>query len=312
MAEDTQRDARPELAPWLAGLRPRLHRYCARMTGSVIDGEDAVQETLLRAVESFPGFDALDDASAWLFRVAHNAAMDVLRARARRAATTMEDDMEQIPDPQASSESRWVAEVALRSFMQLAPLQRSCVILMDVLGYSLQELCGITGRSMLAVKAALHRGRKRLRDAAGQPDHTPAPILSDTERRLLAAYADRFNARDFDAVRDMLADEVRLDLVDRTRLSGKAQVSQYLHNYAGTKDWLLRPGWVEDRAALLVFEPGHEDEAPRYFVLLEWHGGKLAEIRDFRYARYVMADASVQALAEGDGTGGQHPMTASP
>src|SRR5215510_14211101 len=72
-----------ELAKWLALHRPALHRYCARMTGSIVDGEDAVQETLLKAVQSFPSFGALDDPKAWLFRVAHNCAIDVLRGRAR-------------------------------------------------------------------------------------------------------------------------------------------------------------------------------------------------------------------------------------
>ena len=82
--------------------------------------------------------------------------------------------------------------------------------------------------SIPAVKAALHRGRDRLRETADEPDDRPLPRLSAAERLLLDAYIDRFNARDFDAVRDMLAEEVRLELVARTRLNGRKEVGHLL------------------------------------------------------------------------------------
>jgi RNA polymerase sigma-70 factor, ECF subfamily len=237
----------PQLSAWLAGLRPQLHRYCARMTGSVFDGEDAVQETLLKAVESFPGFDALDHPQAWRFRVAHMASMDMLRARARLAADeqTMLDEM---ADPATPLEDRSAARAALGAFMQVAPAQRSSVILMDVLGYSLEEIGSITGRSLQAVKSTLHRGRTRLRELGETQPELPPPVLGDAERTLLANYVERFNARDFDAVRDSLAGEVRLELVARTRMNGKAQVGTYLHNYERARDWRMVPGLVEGRA----------------------------------------------------------------
>ena len=68
----------------LGEMRPKLHRYAARMTGSVIDGEDVVQEALVKAIEAFPGAASIDDPEGWLFRIAHNAALDHLRRRARR------------------------------------------------------------------------------------------------------------------------------------------------------------------------------------------------------------------------------------
>ena len=73
-----------EFERWLAEMRPCLHRYCARMTGSAIDGEDAVQEALLEATLAFPGFAELDEPLAWLFRVAQHCALDLLRAPAPR------------------------------------------------------------------------------------------------------------------------------------------------------------------------------------------------------------------------------------
>ena len=92
--------------------------------------------------------------------------------------------------------------------MRLPAAQRSSVVLMDVLGYSLEEIGGIMDISIPALKAALHRGRAHLRALAAEPEDQPAPVLSKPERERLAAYVDCFNARDFDAVRDMLADEV--------------------------------------------------------------------------------------------------------
>ena len=120
--------------------------------------------------------------------------------------------------------------------------------------------------------------------------------MSDTHRSLLAAYVDRFNARDFDAIRNMLADEVRLELVARTRMRGRTEVGGYLHNYAQTNDWQLGPGFVEGRPAILVRDPREETSGPVYFVLLEWEGDKLLGIRDFRYARYAIDGAEVSAL----------------
>jgi RNA polymerase sigma-70 factor (ECF subfamily) len=117
--------------------------------------------------------------------------------------------------------------------------------------------------------------------------------LAEPERSLLAEYVDRFNARDFDAIRDMLANEVRLELVNKTRMKGRAEVGKYFHNYAGVDDWHFVPGLVERRPALLVRDPRDPSGAPAYFVLLQWAGDKLTNIRDFRHARYAIEGAEV-------------------
>ena len=70
----------------LAALRPKLHRYCARMTGSVIDGEDVLQDALIKAVEAFAAAGPISNPEGWLFRIAHNTALDFLRRRNRQAA----------------------------------------------------------------------------------------------------------------------------------------------------------------------------------------------------------------------------------
>jgi RNA polymerase sigma-70 factor (ECF subfamily) len=274
----------------LADLRPKLHRYCARMVGSVIDGEDVVQDALVKAVQSFAAAGPIGNPEGWLFRIAHNTALDFLRRRNRQEGLRSGEEVDMIADPAEPVESRQAAAASLRTFMRLPVAQRSSVILMDVLGCSLAEICAVMNFSLPAAKAALHRGRRRLSELAGEPDDAPRPMLSQADGVRLGAYVDRFNARDFDAIRNMIADDVRLDLVNKTRMSGKAEVSGYFGNYSKVHDWHLAPGLVEGRPAILVFDPGKPSANLAYFMLLQWSDDKVASIRDFRHAPYVADD----------------------
>jgi RNA polymerase sigma-70 factor (ECF subfamily) len=280
-----------DISVLMVALRPKLHRYCARMVGSVIDGEDVLQDALIKAVEAFASTGAVQNPQAWLFRIAHNTALDFLRRRNRQVALQSMEEVDMMADELDEIARRQIAATGLRTFMRLPVAQRSSVILMDVLGCSLQEVCDVMDFSLPAVKAALHRGRTRLRELADEPDDTPRPTLSDAERARLAAYVAQFNARDFDAIRAMIADDVRLELVNRTRLNGKAEVSRYFGNYAKIDDWHLVPGMMDGQPAILVFDPNALAAPPKYFVLLSWQGDKVATIRDFRHAPYVLDGA---------------------
>src|SRR6266478_1099257 len=212
----------------LRELRPKLHRYCARMTGSVVDGEDVVQEALVKAIEALPDAGSLASPESWLFRIAHNAAMDFLRRRARQNAIRSDEDPDMVIDPAAPVDDRQIAAASLRTFMRLPVAQRSSIILMDVLGYSLDEIGAVMDLTIPAVKAALHRGRARLREIAKEPDDTAVPALAERERSRLAAYVDRFNARDFDAVRNMLAAGSRAGNPASCGMRGAREVSYSL------------------------------------------------------------------------------------
>jgi RNA polymerase sigma-70 factor, ECF subfamily len=275
----------------LARMRPRLHRYCARMVGSVIDGEDVLQDTLIKAVESHATAGAIGNPEGWLFRIAHNTALDFLRRRNRQQALRSAEEVDMIADPADAVLSRQIASASLRTFMRLPVAQRASVILMDVLGCSLTEICEVMDFSLPAVKAALHRGRTQLRELADEPDDRPPPKLSDADRKRLGVYVAHFNARDFDAIRAMIADDVRLDLVNKTRMNGKIEVSKYFGNYSKVSDWHLVPGLVEGHPAILVFDPGEPGSAPKYFMLLQWSADKVVTIRDFRHAAYVIDGA---------------------
>src|SRR4051794_21180566 len=206
------RNDRSQVEAQLVDLRPALHRYAARMVGSVLDGEDVVQEAIARAVSALDRAPPESDVAAWLFRIAHNAAIDFLRWRARRASEQeiLEEDMVSNGDEVAR---RVAAGAALSVFMQLPPVQRGTVILKDVLGYSNHEVAGILDTTLAAAKAALHRGRSRLRMLADAPRQFEPADPRELVR--LQAYVERFNARDFDAIRGMLADDVRFELVAR-------------------------------------------------------------------------------------------------
>jgi RNA polymerase sigma-70 factor, ECF subfamily len=283
--------AADDIEPLLVAMRPKLHRYCARMVGSVIDGEDVLQDALIKAVESFAGAGPIQNPEGWLFKIAHNTALDFLRRRQRQEAMRSAEEVEMVADRIDAVDSRQIAATSLRTFMQLAVAQRSSVILADVLGCSLQEVCDIMDYSLPAAKAALHRGRAQLRALAAEPDDAPRPKLSDADQARLSAYVASFNARDFDAIRAMIADDVRLELVNKTRMQGKTQVSRYFGNYSNVGDWHLRVGLVEDRPAILVFDPNEPDGPPKYFMLLGWTADKVATIRDFRHAPYVFEGA---------------------
>ena len=273
----------------LGALRPRLHRYCARMAGSALDGEDIVQEALAKAAL---GYDAavVREPQAWLFRIAHNTALDFLRRRTLERHLFMAADDDEAfgqassHDPLAAAET---ATAALTAFMQLPVAQRSAVILADVLGHALTEIAQLLETTVPAVKASLHRGRAHLRAVGPAALHDEAPQLPPEHHALARLYAQRFNARDFDGLRALLAEEVRLHLAGRLDAQGRAEVSNYFGNYARIEGWRVEPAVIEGHAGLRVYES--DAATPAYAIVLDWNAdGTLQRIRDFRYARYVL------------------------
>jgi RNA polymerase sigma-70 factor (ECF subfamily) len=164
-----------------------------------------------------------------------------------------------------------------------------------VLGHSLEETLDILDVTAPAAKAALHRGRAKLQVLAAIAE-PPAAILDAAGAARLRAYADRFNARDFDALRALLAEDVRLDLVNRTRLAGRKDVSVYFTRYDQAFDWRMAPGLAEGRPAILASDPSDPTGAVRWVVLLDWKDGRIAAICDFKYADYVVESVVLTRL----------------
>lgn len=280
--------ARDRFERLLGELRPKLHRYCARMTGSAADGEDIVQDAMIKALAALPDVGIIANPEGWLFRIAHNTALDFLRRRARQPMLQSEEVLEIIAGPDSSDRDHEVTEMSLRTFMRLPALQRSAVILKDVLGHSLEEVSSITGASEAAAKSALQRGRIRLREFATEPADVSQPMLSGAVRVLLIKYVEGFKTGDFDAVRAMLAEDVKLDLVAKLRKQGKSEVRDYYTAYAAAPHWAFAAGVADGRPAMLVYDRRISLDTPAYFVALDFDGDRVVSIHDFLYARYAM------------------------
>lgn len=274
--------ARLEFLALVAAVRPELHRYCSRLTGSIVDGEDIVQDALARAFYALGMTTDIPPLRPWLFRIAHNAAIDHLRRRQHEPVAAEPDDAlaDDSADPAAT-------RAALGAFVALPVRQRSAVILKDVLGLSLEDIAEAIDATVPAVKAALVRGRAALRaqaDVAADPAR-PAPPITDDDRALLGRYVALFNARDWPGLQQLLADDARLDLVGQVRRDGRA-VGEYYGRYRDVPVVRAEVGLVDGRPAMLMFDPPAAPR-PSYVVLLTWRAGRVTLIRDYRYARYV-------------------------
>jgi RNA polymerase sigma factor (sigma-70 family) len=265
-------------------VRPELHRYCARLTGSVIEGEDIVQDVLAKAFYALSLQAEVPPLRPWLFRIAHNQAVDFLKSHGRKFTEVRADlddvvGFEDRPDPA-------IVRAALARFLALPMPQRSAVILKDVLGHSLDETAATMETTVMAVKAALVRARARLAEAR---DDDPLPNVESTAatRADLDRYVSLFNARDWDGVRALIADDCRLDLVSRSQRRGK-EVGVYFGRYEKA-DVLLRVVRLEGRLALAAYLGG--DARAAYFILLGCESGRVRSIRDFRYVPYVASEA---------------------
>ena len=283
-----------ELALRLAKLRPALHRYAARMVGSVLDGEDVVQEAIARAIGAIDRSPPQGDAAPWLFRITHNAAIDFVRSRERVSAERDLVDEDMVSDVDEAA-SRLATRAAMAAFMRLPPSQRGAVILKDVLGYSNEEVAAILGTTLAASKAALHRGRAQLRLNAEAAPEIRKPNPQELAR--LQSYVERFNDRDFDAIRAMLADDVRFDLVARIQ-GGKSSFETYFTRYTEMSAWRLSIGWVDGVLAAIVTDP--LDPAPKPFnlIVIDWVGDKIVRLRDFYHASYALEGATVSVVSQ--------------
>ncbi len=295
------RDPRAELLALTAELRPELHRYCARLMGSVIDGEDVVQDTMAKALAVLDEIANMPQLRPWLFRIAHNRALDLLRSRAVRRAEPIEaasDVADQTsPDPMETLMRQEAVETAVSRFAELPLMQRSVVVLKDVLDEPLKDIADLLDLTVDAVKAHLARGRTRLREINAQAA-TFAPTKPVSEA--VARYVALFNAQNWDGLRALLADDVKLHQSTYPVRVGSVDVGRFFTIYATFDGVRLAPAWVEGREVIAVFERG-AGTIPSYFMWLEWRDGRISFIRDYRYARYIVDDAKLSMELDSQG-----------
>jgi RNA polymerase sigma-70 factor (ECF subfamily) len=203
------------------------------MLGSLQDAEDALQETLLAAWVGLDGFEGRSSVRTWLYRIATNRCLNLLRSSGRRPITAaplpvpapeptrlgevlwlqpypdamLEGLSDQAPGPEARYESREAISLAFVTAVQLlAPNQRAVLLLRDVLGYRASETAELLGLTEDAVTSALKRARATI-DAARSVDPPPPAAGGPEERALLDRFVTAFTEHDVDALVALMTDD---------------------------------------------------------------------------------------------------------
>jgi RNA polymerase sigma-70 factor (ECF subfamily) len=214
--------------------RGELQVHCYRMLGSLQDAEDALQETLLSAWLGLDGFEGRSSVRTWLYRIATNRCLNVLRSSGRRPVTAaplpvaapeptrlgevlwlqpypdvlLDVLSDQAPGPEARYESREAISLAFVTAVQLLPpSQRAVLLLRDVLGYRARETAQLLGLTEDAVTNALKRARATM-DTARPPGPPPPPPGSPQERALVDRFVAAFTSLDVDALVALMTDDV--------------------------------------------------------------------------------------------------------
>ena len=223
---------RGELGPRLEERRDELRGYCYRMLASPFEADDAVQETFSRAWRSFDSFEGRASLRSWLYRIATNVCLDMLRSVERRArpmdlgparepaVENLHERpagswLEPIPDslvagsgdPADVAVTRDTVRLAFVAALQhLPPRQRAALILCEVLQWKASEVAGLLETTPASVNSALQRARATL--GASRPTATAAgPDLAESDRLLLARYVAAFEAYDIEALTALIHED---------------------------------------------------------------------------------------------------------
>src|SRR5260221_12201868 len=238
------------------------------MAGSVIDGEDVVQDALFQAYRKLDTFDDDRPLSPWLFRIAHNRCIDFLRRREIRQEVEAEaasPDWVAPSEPPGPALGRAVELLVL----SLPPKERACVLLKDVFDYSLEEIAELVDSTVGGVKAALNRGRSKL---ASLPQPSPAPRGTNPEMsRLLHLYVERFNRRDWDGLRELITADARLLVADR--FAGPLADAPYFGRYERmTIPWRMAVGEGDGQPAGIALRQENGRWVPHSIVRVDVTG----------------------------------------
>lgn len=275
-------------------LRPSLHRYCSRMSGSAMDGEDVVQEALFEAYRKLDKFDDSRPLKPWLFRIAHNRCIDFLRKRGVRIeaeTAAMVPDAVEPTDPAVLGLGRAVEHLVT----SLPPKERACVLLKDVFDYSLEEIADLVDSTVGGVKAALNRARTKL---AAAPASSKTIRSVDPElTRVMKLYVDRFNRRDWDGVRELISADARLTVADA--FVGKLADAPYFRNYERfSVPWKLAMGDVDGEPVVIILQRGADTWTPYSIVRLSVIGQHIERVVDYVHCPWVISMAdSVTVVA---------------
>lgn len=276
----------------IAQLRPRLHRFCSRMTGSVLDGEDVVQDTLFEAYRKLDQYDDSRPLAPWMFRIAHNRCIDFLRRRGVRIeAETAAAVTDSVLPPEVPVLG--VGRAVEQLVMVLPPKERACVLLKDIFDYTLEEIADLVDSTVGGVKAALNRGRSKLAASTGpiQMRSAPSPEFS----RLLRLYVEGFNRRDWDGLRNLISADAQLLVADR--FSGFIGKSPYFGQYERTiPSWRMAVGQVDGDLVVVTLRQHDREWISESCVRLQAIDGRIARIVDYAHCPWVLPAATAVSL----------------
>jgi RNA polymerase sigma-70 factor (ECF subfamily) len=220
----TVRPAESDLDRRLEEHRRELTAYCYRMLGSAFEAEDAVQETMIRAWRGFDRFEGRAELRSWLYRIATNVCLDLLKGRERRArpmdlGPAREPILENlntlpevtwitpIPDPEDVAVANETIKLAFVAALQhLPPRQRAALILCEVLRWQATEVAELLETSVASVNSALQRARATLAESNVSATG-PAPQLDEADRALLARYVAAFEQYDIEALTALIQED---------------------------------------------------------------------------------------------------------
>jgi RNA polymerase sigma-70 factor (ECF subfamily) len=299
--------------------RGELQVHCYRMLGSFEDAEDLVQETLLRAWRkraSF-SFDGRSSLRAWLYRIATNACLDVLRGRQRRVlppqvAAPADPSVAPSPpadlpwlqpypdrllesiapaedDPGAVAVARETIELAfLAAIQHLPPRQRAVLILRVVLGWSAKDTASLLDASVASVNSALQRARATLQDhlPAQRTEWAPSSGPSEEERELLRCYIDAHERADVDALAELLREDALLTMPPHpTWYAGRdailAASQKGFEPEFGRLRSIVAGANMQPAVAHYLQPPAESEYTPLALDVLRIEGGRVAEITSF-------------------------------
>lgn len=282
--------------------RPALLGHCYRMLGSVVDAEDAVQETMLRAWKHLGTFDGRSSLRTWLYRIATNVCLDERQARTRRArpmehgpaavvaevGPTLPERprshwLEPVPDAAALPADADPSElVVLKESIRLAfvaalqhlpPKQRASLLLADVLGWSAAEIAGSLDTTVASVNSALQRARATL---AARRERAFGEPLPDEHEALVERYVDAFHRYDVDALTALLHEDAVMTM---------PPFDMWLQGPASIAQWLRGPGLGCTGSRLVPVEASGSTAFAQYryggrqawgLVVLELDGARIA------------------------------------
>jgi len=262
------------------------------MTGSVLDGEDVVQEALFQAYRKLDTFDDKRPLAPWLFRIAHNCSIDFLRRRGiRQEAESEAASAEEESTPPVEPVGQALGKAVEHLVLALPPKERACVLLKDVFDYSLEEIAELVDSTVGGVKAALNRGRSKLavRSAAA----APVRVKTHENAELLQLYVDRFNKGDWAGLRELIAADAQLQVNDR--FLGRVDRSPYFGMYQREHppaSWRMVVGEVDGEETIIVLRAADKGWMPDYVLRLNVVNGQIARITDYWHCPWVIPAAA--------------------